>query len=104
MAKKIFFLTLFCCCSALSLPAQTAGQGGLRYEVIVLPDSSFGYDIYQNGKMIVHQNSIPAINGTRGFSSRTKASRAAKLVIQKIRKGEMPPAVTEAELKKIKAL
>ena len=54
--------------------------------------------------MIIHQNSIPAVGGNTGFASKQKATKVAKLVIAKIKKGEMPPAVTREEMKKIGAL
>ncbi len=89
-------------CSPCKMAAQVKAKG-LEYKIIELKKNSFGYDIYQAGKIIVHQNSIPAVEGNNGFTTREKAAKVARLVIMKIKKGEMPPAVTKEELKKIGA-
>ena len=76
----------------------------LSYKIIPSANNSFGYDIYKDGKMMVHQPSVPGLPGNNGFATREAAERVAGLVVQKIQKGEMPPTVSVAEMKKLKAL
>src|SRR6185436_9293359 len=51
-----------------SLPLQSNNS---RYQVKTYkndpPLTGYGYDIFLDGKMYVHQPSIPAIQGNRGF-------------------------------------
>lgn len=85
---------------ALSHNAQT------RYSVtpILAPDHTWGYIILMDGKPLIRQTSIPALPGNRGFSNRTRAKRAARLVIDKLHRGEMPPVLTKEELQQAKLI
>ncbi len=63
----------------------------------------WGYDIYKDKQLLVHQPNIPAIEGSRGFSSEEKAISVANLTIQKLRSGIMPPTIRIEELDSLKA-
>ena len=67
-------------------------------------DKTYGYDIYADSKLMIHQNSIPGLPGTEGFKTKAYAEKVAQLVISKIKKGEMPPTVTTEEMKKLKVI
>jgi len=58
----------------------------------------FGYDVYINNTMYVHQPNIPAVPGNKGFVTEEKAKRAGELVSYKIKHNIMPPSVTPKEL------
>lgn len=60
---------------------------------------TFGYDIFVAGKMFIHQPDIPCLTGKEGFQQKADAEKVAQLVIAKIRKGIMPPAVTKTEMR-----
>lgn len=51
---------------------------------------------------MIHQPAIPGIPGNEGFKTKEAAQKVADLVVNKIKKGEMPPSVTIEELKKLK--
>jgi hypothetical protein len=76
----------------------------LTYKIIDAPNHSFGYDVYANGKLLIHQASIPAMPGNEGFKTKADAEKVAQLVMGKIRKGEMPPTVMVEEMKKLKVI
>lgn len=76
-------------------------KGKISYKISTAADHSFGYDIYQDGRLLVHQPVIPCVSGTRGFTKKTDAQKTALLVIQKIRRGIMPPTVSKNELQAI---
>lgn len=61
-------------------------------------DIGWGYDIYMNGSMYVHQPHIPAISGNKGFRSEADAKRTAELVIHKIKNNIIPPSLSVKEL------
>lgn len=68
------------------------------YHIIDAPNGTFGYDVFVDGKLMIHQTSIPAMPGNDGFQTKDDASKVAEMVISKIRKGEMP-MVTPEEMK-----
>ena len=113
MAKLIWIVLLLFFTATVSY-AQKAGNIStvakdtmdeqISYKLIQSKEKSWGYDIYLNGKLFIHQTTIPAMAGNNGFSSSITAERAARLVIEKIKKGEMPPSITVDELKKVKAI
>ena len=39
-------------------------------KVIALENKTFGYDIYQDGKLAIHQPTIPGKSGTKGFETK----------------------------------
>lgn len=76
----------------------------MTYSVINAAGGTYGYDIFADDKLLIHQPSIPGVPGNKGFESKASSGRVAELVIEKIKKGEMPPTVTQEEMKKLKAL
>jgi Domain of unknown function (DUF4907) len=77
----------------------------LTYKVVDAPRYTYGYDIFaDDGKLLIHQTSIPALPGNDGFQTKEDAIKIALLVIEKIRKGEMPPTISIQEMKQLNAL
>ena len=74
------------------------------FSIIPAANNTWCYDIYMDKKMFIHQPSIPAVPGNEGFKTKDDAEKVAKFVIDKIKKGEMPPSVTIEEMKKLKVL
>ncbi len=79
-------------------------NSGYTYKIISSVDSTWCYDIYKDNKLLIHQTSIPGLPGNKGFQYKSDAEKVAGLVIGKLEKGEMPPGVTQDELKKLKVL
>ena len=76
----------------------------LTYKIIDAPNHTYGYDVYADGRLMIHQQSIPAMPGNEGFKTKQGAEKVAQLVISKIKKRELPPTVTVEEMKKLKAI
>lgn len=72
------------------------------YHVIKAPNNTWGYDIYKENKLVIHQTSKPAIEGNMGFSSVSKAQAVATIIIKKLRAGIIPPTITRAEIENVK--
>lgn len=94
---------------ATTLPANPAiapkaTDSSLTYKIIPSVQNTWGYDIYRNRKLFIHQPSIPGVAGNKGFKTKEDAGTVARLVMAKIRKGEMPPSVTINEMQKIRVL
>jgi hypothetical protein len=81
--------------------SQKQNSNTIDYQVISANENTWGYNILMDGKLFIHQPFAPGISGNRGFSTKKKASSAAKLVIEKIKKGIMPPSLSVAEVIKI---
>ncbi len=65
-------------------------------EVIELPQG-YGYQIGQNGKILIRQKYIPAVQGERPFETADEAIRIAEMVLDKLRNGHSP-VITVSEL------
>jgi hypothetical protein len=76
----------------------------ITYQIIPGISNTWGYDILVNNKLTIHQPSIPSLPGNEGFKTKESAEKVAKLVIKKMKKGEMPPSIDAQEMKKLKVL
>ena len=84
--------------------ASQYNNSKLSYKIISSANGTWGYDIYADGRKMIHQPSVPGMPGNEGFKTKVRAEKVAGLVITKIRKGEMPPTVEIKEMKKLKAI
>jgi|WetSurMetagenome_2_1015567.scaffolds.fasta_scaffold306131_2 hypothetical protein len=76
----------------------------ITYQVISGINDTWGYDILVDQKLKIHQPSVPGLPGNDGFKTKERAEKVAKLVIDKMKKGEMPPAITVEEMKKLNVI
>jgi len=76
----------------------------LTYRIIDAPGKTYGYDICADGRLMIHQSSVPALPGNEGFKTKAAAEKVAKKVIEKIGKGESPPTVSIDEMKQLGAI
>ena len=92
-------------CSAAKFPAASAyANTKLTYKVIDAPKQTYGYDVFADGRLMIHQTSAPALPGNEGFKTKENATKVALLVIEKIIKGEMPPTISIDEMKKLNVI
>jgi hypothetical protein len=70
----------------------------VNYKIITNTDHSYGYDVFINGILRIHQPVIPGMPGKRGFPRRGDAKKVACLAIKKVRNGFMPPTIAKREL------
>ena len=83
---------------------DTLLESRYSYKVISSINNTWGYDIFNGNKKIIHQQSIPGMPGNEGFKNRPYAEKVAELVINKLEKGEMPPSISKEELENLKVL
>lgn len=84
--------------------AGSIANAKLTYKIIDAPEHTYCYDVYSDGKLLIHQKSIPALPGNKGFKTKSDAEKIAQLVISKIKKGEMPPTVSVEEMTKMNVI
>jgi hypothetical protein len=86
-------------------PSEDAFKNSkITYKLISGINNTWGYDILVEHQMEIHQPSIPGQPGNEGFKTREGAEKVAKLVIKKMKKGEMPPSIDEKEMKRLKSI
>ena len=72
------------------------------FEITTLQSASgWGYQIRQNGKLLLDQPNIPGRPGNAGFQSQADAQRVAELVKTKLQAKVFPPTVSEDDLKNL---
>jgi hypothetical protein len=122
-ALKLATLIVFCCTtmtmlfaqatSALAQPDNTAARfpeaiayanTKLTFKIIDAPKHTYCYDVFADGRLMIHQTSVPGLPGNEGFKTKEDASKVAALVMGKIRKGEMPPTISIDEMTKLKVI
>lgn len=64
----------------------------------------WGYQILKDGKLMINQDHIPAIQGNKGFSSKEDAEKTANFMLEKIKKGIFPPTISIEELDSLEVL
>ena len=86
-------------------PAQgTHASANLTYKVITALQATWGYDVFADGRLMIHQTSVPALPGNEGFRTKKDATKVAVLALDKIKKGEMPPTISIDEMKKLNVI
>lgn len=85
------------------LSAEQVARADISFKVISV-EGGYGYDIYVDGKRMIHQAHIPGIAGVAGFRTKEDSQKVAELVIRKLKNKEMPPTITEEELRKLKVI
>jgi hypothetical protein len=81
--------------------ASAYTNANLTYNIIDAPNNTYCYDVYAEGRLMIHQTSAPGLPGNEGFKTKDDAAKVAEMVMYKIRKGEMPPTVTLEEMKEL---
>ena len=79
-------------------------QGNYLIQIIAGTNCTYGYNIYKGKKLFIHQPTIPALPGNSGFATKADAEKVARLVVEKMKKGEPLPTITVDELKQLKLI
>lgn len=88
----------------LSGQAEKIAVSSITYKIIGSDGEGFGYDIFADGKMVIHQPGIPGQPGINGFRTKADSEKVAQLVVRKLKNKEMPPTVSEEELRTLKVI
>jgi len=84
--------------------AEQVAKARLNYKLIGDDERGYGYDIFADGKLLIHQPNIPGQPGTGGFRKKADSEKVATLVIRKLRNKELPPTITAEELRQLKVI
>lgn len=74
-----------------------------KYKISVYKnkDNGWGYNILNNNKIIIHQPTIPALEGNISFRTPKDAYLTANKMIEKLNKNIFPPSLTIEEINNI---
>ncbi|MEJ1237131.1 DUF4907 domain-containing protein [Chryseolinea sp. T2] len=81
--------------------ASVAPPSNFRYQIIEAPENTFGYDVYRDDALFIHQPHVPGVSGVKGFEQEGQAKKAAELMIDKMKNGVVPPTLSEEEIANI---
>ena len=69
--------------SAAKFPAASAyANTKLTYKIFDTPKHTYGYDVFADGRLMIHQTSAPALPGNEGFKTKEDASKVAALELR----------------------
>ena len=78
-----------------------APTSSYSYQIIAAPEHTFGYDVFKDSALFIHQPHIPGMPGVKGFLKEEQATKAATLMIEKMKNGVVPPTLSEEEVNAI---
>lgn len=78
----------------------TVGESIFRVETMTL-DNGFGYTVALNGKKMISQTVIPAIEGNHYFKTREDALKVGQAVLMKMLKSSELPTITPEEIEEL---
>ena len=70
----------------------------IQFLIIKSEQSGYGYDIYRDGNLYIHQTTIPSIGGNKGFADTASAAKIARFIIKKMRKTDALPTISKEEV------
>lgn len=83
--QKMMAVLVLLTALAITTQAQQAtsatGQN-FTYKIITAANHTFGYDIYNNGKLIAHQPIVPGKAGLNGYATQQEATSAAVKAVE----------------------
>jgi Domain of unknown function (DUF4907) len=81
---------------------QSKAANSHQFEITTLQSASgWGYQISQNGKLVIDQPAIPGRPGNLGFQTEEDAIKVAELVKSKLLAKDFPPSISEADLQNL---
>jgi uncharacterized protein DUF4907 len=104
MKKKtyvVLVVTILLACNSANdwqVAASITEKSKVQMEIIELSTGNYGYAIRQNGKLLVEQKHIPAIQQFKPFVNRRDTEKVGMLVKKKLEQNIFPPTISVGEL------
>lgn len=98
LKSLLFFSTALLLIVNLISAQPNLKKGKYQYSIVSLANKGFGYHIKHNNKIVIRQETIPAIQGNKAFATKADAEKCARLVVKKLAaKGDLP-SISKEEL------
>lgn len=97
----VSFLTIALAVVGLNLVIFLTNRDNVGFEeslVITQNDKGWIYEIYVDEKLLIKQETIPAISGECYFENKGDAEKIGYLVLDKLKNGVVPPTVSFQEI------
>jgi hypothetical protein len=102
---RYFFLLVILIFSLSSYSQQSKEKTSFTYQCFQNADSTWGYNLLKAGKVFIHQPTIPAIPGNKGFATKANAASIAKLAVKKLKSNPGSfPTISTKELQTLKII
>jgi hypothetical protein len=85
--------------SIVLFPWKSRQTSPYEFRVYSVPNG-WAYNILVNDSLFIHQESIPALEGNKPFSTQSQAVEAARTVISKLKRG-LSPSFSRSEIERI---
>jgi hypothetical protein len=85
----LVFAILFASATLVLGKKNTEGNLLLTKKAFAI-NNGWGYEILTNDSVYIHQANIPAVEGNRNFVTKEQALLTAQLVIEKLKKNQLP--------------
>lgn len=82
---------------------QKIAETEYSIETFRISEIGWGYNIFKNKKLIIKQDVIPAVEKQVAFNSEEDAKKTGLLVIEKIKKNQLP-TISRSDLEGLKIL
>jgi len=107
--ELLLFLIAFSSCSDIStnkiflkdstdITHKAAASNAYTYVIFNADQNSYGYNILEHNRILIHQRNVPGQPGNKGFSTKEDAEKVAQLVLSKLNNKIMPPSINRKEL------
>lgn len=70
-------------------PSTRFANNKITYKIISAANNTFCYDIFIDGKLMIHMPSLTGAANGEGFKTKAEAEKTAALLIKKIKNGEL---------------
>lgn len=95
------FGMLLACTPQTAQPAASEPAKPSPTVRVIASDTGFGYEIWVEGKRVILQRHVPAVQGKQPFPDSVLARKTGELCAGKIRDGIFPPSLSLAEVEEI---
>jgi hypothetical protein len=84
--------------------SEDIANAKLTWQITRSLEGGYGYDVYADGKLLIHQPRIPGQPGIKGFRTKADSEKVVRLVVKKLRNKEIPPTVSQEELRDLEVI
>ena len=74
----------------------------VEVRLIEVKEAGYGYEIWQQGKRLIRQESLPSLPGKVVCPDQACAERVGNAVAQQIRTGHFPPTLSREEVERLR--
>ena len=108
--KYLIILIPFCfaiSCTEKEVPKpskQVEKKVSFNYNITYNDSLGWGYELIKENKVFIKQETIPAIQGNKGFKTKEDAENVAEFALEKLKNNQGFPSITKKELIELRVI